>query len=42
MHTLLLNRLTARRNRVTMTDDGVNAMRCDEDESGIVIGKWDA
>ncbi len=41
MHARLLDRLTARKNRVTMTDEGVAAMRRDEDESGIMIGKWD-
>lgn len=40
MHARLLDRLTARKNRVTMTDDGVHALRRDEDTSGILIGKW--
>lgn len=40
MHARLLDRLTARKNRVTMTDEGVHAMRRDEDTSGIIIGKW--
>ncbi|MDD9744813.1 MULTISPECIES: alkaline phosphatase family protein [Marinovum] len=42
MQAALLDRLTARKNRVTMTDAGVRAMRRDEDESGIMIGKWGA
>ena len=40
MHARLLDRLTARKNRVTMTDDDVRAVRRDEDTSGILIGKW--
>jgi arylsulfatase A-like enzyme len=40
LHARLLDRLTARKNRVTMTDDGVHAMRRDEDSSGIIIGRW--
>ncbi|MDI5922661.1 alkaline phosphatase family protein [Halomonas sp. LR5S13] len=40
MRAALLDRLTARKNRVTMTDDGVRALRRDEDTSGILIGKW--
>ena len=40
MHTRLFDRLTARKNRVTMTDAVVHAMRGDEDASGIMIGKW--
>ena len=40
MHARLLDRLTARKNRVTMTDEGVRALRRDEDTSGIMIGKW--
>lgn len=42
MHGKLLDRLTARKNRVTMTDEGVHALRRDEDETGILIGKWDS
>jgi arylsulfatase A-like enzyme len=42
MHGKLLDRLTARKNRVTMTDEGVYALRRDEDETGILIGKWDS
>ncbi|MGI9509044.1 MAG: sulfatase-like hydrolase/transferase, partial [Geminicoccaceae bacterium] len=42
LHARLLDRLTARKNRVTMTDDGVYAMRGDEDSTGIIIGKWDS
>ncbi|MEM7021923.1 MAG: alkaline phosphatase family protein [Pseudomonadota bacterium] len=40
LHAHLLDRLTSRKNRVTMTDDAVRAMRGDEDASGIIIGKW--
>ena len=40
LHARLLDRLTARKNRVTMTDADVLAMRGDEDSSGIIIGKW--
>ncbi|MFD0979445.1 alkaline phosphatase family protein [Tropicimonas aquimaris] len=40
MHSRLLDRLTSRKNRVTMTDEGVRALRRDEDSSGILIGKW--
>ncbi|MEP5154872.1 alkaline phosphatase family protein [Planktotalea sp.] len=40
MHARLLERLTDRKNRVTMTDEGVYALRRDEDTSGILIGKW--
>ena len=40
LHAQLLDRLTARKNRVTMTDEGVRAMRGDEDSAGIIIGKW--
>lgn len=40
MHSRLLERLTSRKNRVTMTDDEVNALQSDEDTSGILIGKW--
>ena len=36
----LMDRLTARRNRVTMTDEEVIALRRDESDSGIMIGKW--
>ncbi|MGI9484705.1 MAG: sulfatase/phosphatase domain-containing protein, partial [Geminicoccaceae bacterium] len=42
LHARLLDRLTARKNRVTMTDDTVHAMRGDEDSAGIIIGKWSA
>lgn len=40
MHARLLDRLTMRKNRVTMDDDAVRAMRGDEDSAVIVIGKW--
>lgn len=40
MHSMLLERLIDRKNRVTMTDEGVFALRRDEDTSGIQIGKW--
>jgi hypothetical protein len=36
----LLNRLLSRKNRVTMTDDGVAGIRDSEDASGILIGVW--
>ena len=42
MHAALLDRLTARKNRVTMDQAGVSAMRRDEISSGIMIGKWGA
>ncbi|MCR9139313.1 MAG: alkaline phosphatase family protein [Alphaproteobacteria bacterium] len=40
MHARLLDRLVERKNRVTMTDTDVQAMRGKEDASGILIGKW--
>lgn len=40
MHYRLLDRLVERKNRVTMTDTEVHAVRRNEDESGILIGKW--
>lgn len=40
MHRRLLDRLTSRKNRVTMTDAEVLATRGNEDSSGILIGKW--
>lgn len=40
MHTLLLDRLASRKNRVTMSDEQVHALRRNEDGSGILIGKW--
>ncbi|OSP55602.1 alkaline phosphatase family protein [Pseudoruegeria sp. SK021] len=40
MQSALLDRLTGRKNRVSMTDAAVFAMRRDEDNSGIMIGKW--
>ena len=40
MHSRLFERLTARKNRVTMSDDDVRAMRSDEGSGGIMIGKW--
>lgn len=40
MHALLLDRLASRKNRVTMTDEQVHALRRDEDASGTLIGKW--
>jgi len=42
LHTRLLDRLIARKNRVTMTDETVQNMRGDENSAGIIIGKWDA
>ncbi len=41
LHARLLDRLTARKNRVTMTDETVRGLRGDEDSAGIIIGKWD-
>ncbi len=41
MHARLFDRLTARKNRVTLTDEGVHAIRGDEDRSGILIGRWE-
>lgn len=41
MHAKLLDRLTSRKNRVTMTDNEVYAMRAGENTSGIIIGKWE-
>lgn len=40
MHSRLLDRLLDRKNRVTMTDEGVYSLRSDENTSGILIGKW--
>ncbi|MEP3275545.1 MAG: alkaline phosphatase family protein [Stappiaceae bacterium] len=40
MHAQLLERLTDRKNRVTMTDQDVLATRSAETNSGILIGKW--
>lgn len=40
MHARLLERLTSRKNRVTMTDEELHALRRNEDTSGILIGKW--
>jgi arylsulfatase A-like enzyme len=40
MHHMLFDRLTARKNRVTMTDAEVHGLRRDEDKSGILIGRW--
>ena len=42
MQAALLDRLTGRKNRVTMSDDAVRALRRDEDTSGILIGEWGA
>jgi arylsulfatase A-like enzyme len=41
MHNRLTDRLTDRKNRVTMTDGAVLAMRAGESKSGIIIGVWD-
>ncbi len=40
MHARLFDRLSGRKNRITMTDAVVEGMRGDEDKAGIVIGKW--
>ncbi|MGI9400624.1 MAG: alkaline phosphatase family protein [Rhizobiaceae bacterium] len=40
MHKRLFERLTSRKNRVTMTDREVYDVRSDETRSGIMIGKW--
>ncbi|MBG6208037.1 arylsulfatase A-like enzyme [Labrenzia sp. EL_126] len=40
MHNRLLERLLARKNRTTMTDDEVMEIRDRENESGIIIGRW--
>ncbi len=40
MHARLLERLTGRKNRVTLPDDGIAQVRGAEDSSGIMIGKW--
>lgn len=40
MHAALLNRLLARKNRVSLSDDGISDIRGSEDASGILIGKW--
>ncbi|MFN3145985.1 MAG: alkaline phosphatase family protein [Paracoccaceae bacterium] len=42
MHRRLTDRLMDRRNRVAMTDQAVLDMRADENDSGILIGIWDA
>lgn len=41
LHALLLNRLLERKNRTTMTDEDVTRIRDRENESGIIIGKWE-
>jgi arylsulfatase A-like enzyme len=41
MHNLLLERLLKRKNRTTMSDIEVVRTRDRENESGIIIGKWD-
>lgn len=40
MHAQLLDRLLARKNRVSLPDQGVASIRGNEDSSGILIGKW--
>ncbi|MBT0959130.1 alkaline phosphatase family protein [Alphaproteobacteria bacterium KMM 3653] len=42
MNARLMDRITARKNRVTMTDEQVYQVRRDEDSSGIIIGRWEA
>jgi arylsulfatase A-like enzyme len=37
---ILFDRLIDRKNRVAMSSESVAAMRRDEDQSGIIIGKW--
>jgi arylsulfatase A-like enzyme len=40
LHARLFERLLARRNRVTMTDEQVIARRTNEGKNGIIIGRW--
>ena len=40
LHARLLDRLTDRRNRVTVDDEWVRVIRSREGQAGIVIGKW--
>lgn len=40
MHERLTQRLLARKNRVTMTDEKVLASRAGESGSGVIIGRW--
>ncbi|WP_299472488.1 alkaline phosphatase family protein [uncultured Roseibium sp.] len=40
MHNRLLERLLARKNRTTMTDEDVLGVRDKESRSGIIIGRW--
>lgn len=40
MQDLLMQRLLNRKNRVTITEDGIQNIRGSEDASGIIIGKW--
>ncbi|MEM7461709.1 MAG: alkaline phosphatase family protein [Pseudomonadota bacterium] len=42
MKAALFERITSRKNRVTMTDEEVFATRAGETSSGILIGKWDS
>ena len=37
---MLFERLLDRKNRITMTRQGVEDMRNDESNGGIIIGKW--
>jgi arylsulfatase A-like enzyme len=41
MHMMLFDRLTSRKNRVTMTDEQVLEIRKRETTMGIIIGKWE-
>ncbi|MEP5761745.1 MAG: alkaline phosphatase family protein [Litoreibacter sp.] len=41
MHKRLLSRLTARKNRVALSDEAANVMANTEEKSGILIGYWD-
>ena len=40
MHGILLDRLTARKNRVAMSDKSLEGARGKETPDGILIGKW--
>ena len=40
LHARFFDRLLARRNRITITNEQVLSRRADEGSSGIVIGRW--